>query len=223
MKTAHGAGHGGRHFRTSLCDRLCRRLKLGRDPGRRIKAALCIPAGSFLCFDQASSRYSSSRVTIGGGKNPATRLRPRDGLGYPIIQPLQPPLNLNRPRRFGIVVDPLVEALDQLPSERGTFLVGQKDAGQARGTAIRHVTKENHRGFRRLPQGKKCTDPRGSRAGRVPHRQQPGKPRSRTGTASRPAARRPLASSDDSALSTRKVTYRSAEPIGAHRPRLPQT
>ena len=74
---------------------------------------------------RASSRYSSSRVTISGGKNPATRLRPRDGLGCPVIDPVQAPLNLDRPRRFGVFVARLVEALDQLPSERATFLSGE--------------------------------------------------------------------------------------------------
>ena len=62
------------------------------------------------------------RVTISGGENPTARLRPRDRLGDPVIQPVQAPLNLDRPRRFDIFVDLWVEALDQLPSERATFL-----------------------------------------------------------------------------------------------------
>ena len=62
---------------------------------------------------------------MSGGNNPATRLRPGDGLGCPVIYPVQAPLNLDRPRRFDVFVDRLVEALDQLPSERATFLGGE--------------------------------------------------------------------------------------------------
>ena len=70
---------------------------------------------------------------------------------------------------------------------------------------------------------KEGSGPRGPRARRVASSLAARKPRSRTCTASRPAARRPLASCGDSALSTRKVTYRSAAAIGAHRPQLQQT
>ena len=71
---------------------------------------------------RASSRYSTSRVTTCGCENPSTRLRPRDGSGYARIQAAQPSLNLDRPRRFGTLLNLAVKALDQLPGERGAFV-----------------------------------------------------------------------------------------------------